>query len=104
MADLIDRKAVIDSIPEARADIFENCYRCTLLTREEVVEIVEGIPTAKERTSGWEYIMPEQVLQRTVIGGLALLLRYRCKNCRYLSFTESNYCPECGRRMENDNG
>lgn len=102
MADLIDRQVAIDSIPEARADIFENCYRCTLLTREEVVEILEGLPSAEERTSEWEYIMPEQVLQRTVIGGLSLLLRYRCKNCGYLSFSESNYCPECGRRMESE--
>lgn len=89
MADLIDRKAVIDSIPEARADIFENCYRCTLLTREEVVEIVEGIPTA-ERTSEWELIDGAEPR------------RYGCKKCKCLSWYESAYCPNCGARMESE--
>lgn len=38
--DLIDRDAFANSIPEAEPDGFENCSRCTCMTKDEMVEII----------------------------------------------------------------
>lgn len=114
MTDLIDRQAAIDALDKIlpawkQNDSMKNDFtRGIMVGAALAVERIVRVPSATietaedssaENASSWEYIEPKQVLQRTVIGGLALLLRYRCKNCGYLSFSESKYCPECGRRM-----
>ena len=126
MANLIDRKVALDVIDRVGDDYIKDAENLNEGTKRQVCvwrlkQHLQEAPSAyseflnhaqalldaewdTEATSSWEYIEPEQVLQRTVIGGLALLLRYRCKNCGYLSFSETNYCPECGRRMEGNNG
>lgn len=117
MADLIDRQAAIDALDKIlpawkQNDSMKNDFtRGIMVGAALAVERIVRVPSATietaedfpaERTSSWEYIEPKQILQRTVIGGLSLLLRYRCKNCGYLSFSETNYCPDCGRRMESE--
>ena len=37
--DLIDRDALANSIPEAEPDGFENCSRCTCMTKDEMVDV-----------------------------------------------------------------
>ena len=94
MADLIDRQAAIDAIPKGEADIFENCSRCTLLSQEEVVEILERLPSA-EQVGRWELV---DYLFGRYGGGIA----FRCTNCGKSAYDKSNYCPNCGARMEKD--
>lgn len=38
--DLIDRDALANSIPEAEPHGFDNCAKCTCMTKDEMVEII----------------------------------------------------------------
>lgn len=49
--DLIDRDALANSIPEAQPDGFENCGRCTCMTKDEMVEIIMDAVVVLERTT-----------------------------------------------------
>lgn len=42
---LIDADALIALIPDASADIFENCRNCTCLDSEQIVELINKTPT-----------------------------------------------------------
>lgn len=42
---LIEKGSAIEAIPEVDADVFENCGRCELLSKEDVVEIINRQPT-----------------------------------------------------------
>ena len=91
MSDYIDRQAAIDAIPEVEADIFENCGRCELLTKEDVVEILQGLPSAEvEPVKRGKWIPLEEEI------GL-----YECSICGHkILRVECNYCPNCGAKME----
>lgn len=40
-----DADALKLSIPETRVDVFENCRNCTLLSKEQVLELIDAAPT-----------------------------------------------------------
>ena len=42
---LIDRDALIASIPKTNVDIFENCRNCTTLCDWQVKELIDKMPT-----------------------------------------------------------
>ena len=42
---LTDADALKLAIPETRVDVFENCRNCTLLSKEEVLELIDAAPT-----------------------------------------------------------
>lgn len=42
---LTDADALKLSIPETRVDVFENCRNCTLLSKEQVLELIDAAPT-----------------------------------------------------------
>ena len=53
---LIDADKLKKSIPKTEVDIFENCRYCTLLSDEQVLEIINKQPIVKERKKGkWKY-------------------------------------------------
>lgn len=49
--DLIDRDVLANSIPEAEPHGFENCERCTCMTKDEMVEIILDAEVVLERTT-----------------------------------------------------
>jgi len=42
---LIDADVLKKMIPDTRADIFENCRNCALLTAEDVMRLIDEVPT-----------------------------------------------------------
>ena len=42
---LIDADALKQAVPEAEADIFENCRNCTCMSTEQVKELINNAPT-----------------------------------------------------------
>ena len=49
--DLIDRDALANSIPEAEPHGFENCERCSCMTKDEIVELILYAEVVLERTT-----------------------------------------------------
>lgn len=49
--DLIDRDDLANSIPEAEPHGFENCEKCTCMTKDEMVEIILDAEVVLERTT-----------------------------------------------------
>lgn len=49
---LIDADKLINALPKAEADIFENCRNCTCLDTEQIQEIIGDAPTAIEAEGG----------------------------------------------------
>ena len=45
MARLIDADNIIKTIPNTNIDMFENCGRCTLLDKEDVIALINKAPT-----------------------------------------------------------
>ena len=45
---LIDADELINALPKAEADIFENCRNCTCLDTEQIQEIIGDAPTVIE--------------------------------------------------------
>lgn len=98
MSDLISRQDAIDAIPQTSVDAFENCRNCELLDREQVVEILESLPSADRPTGKWA------IEERDCIYGQKYILT--CSECGdAVSVTESSlphekYCRNCGARMQ----
>jgi len=51
MKTIIYKEDAIKAIPSTTIDVFENCRNCKLLSREEVIEILESLPPAQPETS-----------------------------------------------------
>ena len=45
---LIDADALINAVPKAEADIFENCRYCTCLDSEQIKDLINDAPTIIE--------------------------------------------------------
>ena len=45
--DCVSRQAAINAIPKTSPDLFENCRYCTMLDREEVIAILNGLPSVQ---------------------------------------------------------
>ena len=100
MSDYIDRQAAIDAIPEVEADIFENCGRCELLTKEDVVEILKGLPSAEAepvKRGKWEITeaYPHNVY--------CSVCHKRFAQTHWAVWEDGSlpraYCPNCGAKM-----
>ena len=90
---LIDRDALIASIPKTNVDIFENCRNCSTLCDWQVRELIEQaeLVDAVEVVHGeWEVVDQEEPR------------RYGCSRCKKLSWYETNYCPNCGAKMDGE--
>lgn len=84
---LTDADALKLAIPETRVDVFENCRNCTLLSKEEVLELIDAAPTI-------EVDRPT----RSQFKRMAVQLGYEkvvhCKDCKHRD-PEDNRC-DCG--------
>lgn len=100
---LIDADALIKAIPNTDADIFENCRRCNLLDKEQVIAIINNAPT----------IEAEPVRQGKWIGteydgyadGSPIYYEWICSECKTITEDDEpiwNYCPHCGAKMKGE--
>lgn len=84
---LTDADALKLAIPETSVDVFENCRNCTLLTKEQVLELIDAAPTI-------EVDRPT----RSQFKRMAVQLGYEpvvhCKDCKHVMF--SDCYGECG--------
>lgn len=73
---IIDADALKLSIPETRDDIFENCRNCTLLSKEQVLEVIDAAPTI-------EVDRPTRSQFKRMAAQLGYEPVVRCKECVY---------------------
>ena len=92
---LIDRDALIASIPKTNVDIFENCRNCSTLCDWQVRELIEQaeLVDAVEVVHGeWEY-NPRDAIEM-------MFTLPKCSICGHESADALNYCPNCGAKMD----
>ena len=93
--DTISRQAAIDKIETAaefwsNADEYaEGCHAGYLLA----ANLLKALPSA-ERRGRW--ISQEYMSEIDSF----IYTEYKCSNCGEISKKKSNYCPNCGARME----
>ena len=110
MTDYIDRQAAIDAIPEVEADIFENCGRCELLTKEDVVEILQGLPSAEaELVMRGRWLAHPSAREYDVCSACGCDVKRRqygvLDGKEWVQEFGYQFCPWCGAKMEvSDNG
>ena len=98
---LIDRDALIASIPKTNVDIFENCRNCSTLCDWQVRELIEQaeLVDAVEVVHGeWKNKYMDYSFDS---------LRFECSKCGKLSDGRTKYCAFCGAKMDGerrDNG
>ena len=85
MTDLISRRAAIKAI-----DDLPNCYNGYSDTYDKayIIGVLEELPSAEPKRGEW--LLVDEAEPR----------RYGCSKCRRMSYTQNNYCPNCGAKME----
>lgn len=96
MDDLINRQAALDLIENDKigsGSPFISLPRAQVVNRtcDRHVEGIKHLPSA-QRTGRWS--------EDRNLG----ILRHRCSECGNLAWKTSAYCPNCGAKMEDDNG
>lgn len=103
---LIDRDALIASIPKTNVDIFENCRNCSTLCDWQVRKLIEQA----------ELVDAVEVKRGEWITGFYPSVGTHCDNCGWawsdhidavklnptLSRIKTNYCPNCGASMDGE--
>ena len=97
--DAVSRQAAIRAIEALQLPIMREastCYQFKFSGMSEAKEAVENLPsvTPQQRMGRWEY---RNIANSTIVG-------YWCDNCHIGSSRTYNYCPNCGCKMEVDNG
>ena len=123
MSDLISRQAAIDALEEPRKvpDSWTDEYAVGERAQyEKDVKALNSLPSAERReaqSSGCEYWDSEsnfctlnrpsaerrgQWVSQEYMSEIDSFIytEYKCSNCGEISKKKSNYCPNCGARME----
>lgn len=110
---LIDADALIDDLMERyckecnkRRGVKNGKYRiiyeigevpCRACEVDDVKAELEEAPTVSaERRGKWEWEI------RTTIDSMHSYQQYRCSECDMTYITHTNFCPNCGAKMEED--
>ena len=101
MSDLIDRQAAIDAIQAAYIDTQEGFDKAAVKINvglTKALHIMQGLPSAQpERKRGkWEVTY----LDHESMGNRPRILY--CSKCNQCIAFPTNYCPNCGAKMEVD--
>ena len=100
---LIDRDALIASIPKTNVDIFENCRNCSTLCDWQVRELIEHaeLVDAVEVVHGEWLRYGEDGNPNSIDTCI-----WQCDQCleTYYGRTTriANYCPNCGAKMDGE--
>ncbi|MBQ1295565.1 MAG: hypothetical protein IIY21_16085 [Clostridiales bacterium] len=91
---LIDADKLINQIEQ-------HCIDDEVTCKDDVIEIIDNAPTVEERQSGrWKELIDEKWEGTTIYCPYCnenALEKYRDGLCRQV---KSNYCPNCGAKME----
>lgn len=105
---LIDRDALIASIPKTNVDIFENCRNCSTLCDWQVRELIEQaeLVDAVEVVHG-EWIRGREIGKEWNCGYWNTYYEdWHCSNCGVVFEQESkpkyHFCPNCGAKMDGE--
>lgn len=105
MAKYIDKEAVISLIKQYGHDAIDG-GRYSLDTVDDCIELVnriEALPTedvAPVVRGGWEYV-DSSYWRWTPSGGVSVShVTYRCGRCWRGTAVKTNYCPNCGAKMD----
>ena len=95
MSDLIDRKTALRDYQDICDGVA--CYDCPFCVEGEVSgckleAYIKGLPSA-EKTGRWETFSPFSRPRCSVCGEL-------CIGTHAFDYTLTDYCPNCGARME----
>lgn len=93
MNDLISRRAAIKAI-----DDLPNCYNGYSDTYDKacIIGVLEEVPTAEPKKGKW---IPKTLYPLSFSDGECKDC-VQCSNCKTHWDFETNYCPNCGARME----
>ena len=98
---LINADTLKEQIPETSVDIFENCRNCSLLDKDQVLEIIDAAPTIDAepiRHGHWVHECNDNVCHLSYF--------YHCSvcnaewNCIDNEMERFDYCPSCGAKMD----
>lgn len=102
----IDADRLKERIPkDIHEDVFENCSNCELLDDEQVKELIDLQPTAdvRENVKG-EWIdcgiHGDWAWEQDGHGNSYHI--WECSKCEYTIEHRSNYCPNCGADMREE--
>ena len=95
---IIDADYLIKTIPNTDVDMFDNCGRCTLLDREEVIAIINKAPTIEadvDKVRHGIWIHREEAIIGNPFG------HYECSICgNVMPHVITQYCCYCGAKMD----
>lgn len=91
--ELISREAAIEAMTNYAKFLWDNYHETCNLAG--MIDAIEALPTA-ERVGKWVTEI------RTILG--AKIPFYACSECGKNSADEYRYCPNCGARMEGEEG
>lgn len=94
MSDCISRQAVQDYIAEYLSQFLYDDVREVVETIDAYIGDMPSV-TPTERIGHWIKDDSEDIAP--IWGKIRV-----CSNCAYLQFNETNYCPNCGARMEGE--
>ena len=95
--DLISRQAAIDAICEHGTDLERRGITVIAVVyhKQATVDLLENLPSA-ERRGRW--IKTKDLFFNP--DGSGFFYGRRCSSCTEISANATNYCPNCGARME----
>ena len=105
MAECIEREATIKRIEEVYC-VGCNSYngvRCRACGTGDAIDMIEDAPTADVApvVHGWWEKEPSSSWRWTPSGAVAVTrTTYRCGLCGRGTAVKSNYCPNCGAKMD----
>ena len=107
MSRYIDADGLLAKVPQASADIFENCRNCTCLDSEQIKELIDAEPTAdvaEVKRGRWEYKARIEQLY-DFMGVKTWGVAWQCSECGFIHTRIENHgryfvCPNCGAKMD----
>ena len=96
----IDADGLLAKVPQANADIFENCRNCTCLDSEQIKELINAEPTADVAEVKRGHWIIDRKYGNDVMSGEKMVICSVCGNGIFCG--KQNYCPNCGALMEGE--
>ena len=89
-SDLISRAELIKAIPQTSVDMFENCRNCELLDREQVIDIINEVPSVSVESKATENKYDCDLISRAE--AIEAVCNAMCEE-------DAPYYPECDQKQ-----